>query len=175
MPIVWEPVPEIRLREEAREDTVTQAVDGGIRNVSPLGDVIEEINKSGNDDYTVVIINCNSGILEEESYREANIAQIALRSLVDIATTEIFNNDVNEFLRINDILAQLHEAGVDLDIQNFNRLAGGRATTLKRFRAIVIQTDPGMLGDMLWSDADWNERRIRHGMEKAAVALGGRV
>src|SRR5690606_22648990 len=106
----------------------------------------------------------------EESYREANIAQIALRSLVDIATTEIFNNDVNEFLRINDILAQLHEAGVDLDIQNFNRLTGRRATTLKRFRAIVIQTDPGMLGDMLWSDADWNERRMRHGMEKAKAA-----
>src|SRR5690606_28940311 len=84
MPIVWEPVPEIRMREGVLNGRVTQAVDGGIRNVSPLGDVIEEINKAGSDDYTIVIINCNPGVLVEESFREAHIAQIALRSLVEI-------------------------------------------------------------------------------------------
>lgn len=171
MPILWEPVPEIRFKGGPLDAIIRQAVDGGVRNVSPLGDVIEEINREANGDYTIVIINCSPGTVDPEIMNDAHIASIAVRALVEIATTEIFNNDVNEFLRINDILAQIGEAGATIDIKNYNGVSGRTETVLKRFRAVVIQADPGVLGDMLWSDEALTERRIRHGMEKAEDAL----
>jgi NTE family protein len=100
MPIVWEPVPSISTKQQ----TFNESVDGGIVNVSPLGDVIGEINKQGDDnEYVIVIINCSNGQMDEQPGK-GNIVNIALRSLIDISITEIFNNDLKEFLNINSIL-----------------------------------------------------------------------
>lgn len=171
MPIVWEPVSKISGLVNKREISVHESVDGGIRNVSPLGDVISEINLDEGHDYTIVIINCNSGEVEYEPYEEANIARIALRSLNDIAITEIFNNDIAEFLRINDIISQVRSASPGLQIRNYNLREGRTARILRPFKAILIQPDAGVLGDALVSNALLNNRRIEHGKQKAADAL----
>jgi NTE family protein len=140
--------------------------------VSPLADVIDEINDDDPDsEYTIIIINCNSGIVDYEDYTKVNIAGIAMRSLQDIAITEIFNNDVSEFLRINDIINQVRSVHPALDIHNYNLAEGRTRKILRAFKAIVIQTDPGVLGDALVSNPELNARRMRHGEEKAAEAL----
>ena len=172
MPIVWEPVPAITILVNGRDHNILESVDGGIRNVSPLADVIEEIN---NDDpaheYTIIIINCNSGVVDYENYSDANIAGIALRSLNDIAITEIFNNDINEFLRINDIIDQVRFVNPDLAIRNYSVREGRLSKILRPFKTIIIQTDPGVLGDALVANERLNAVRLQHGEEKAAQAL----
>lgn len=172
MPIVWEPVNKISVSDNAQDKVIDESVDGGIRNVSPLSDVIDEINNDdpGNE-YTIVIINCNSGDVDDAKYEEANIARIALRSLNDIAITEIFNNDISEFLRINDIIEQVRSVKPDLEIRNYNIREGRTTKILRPFKAIIIQTDAGMLGDTLVANPALNARRMAHGAEKAAQAL----
>lgn len=172
MPVVWEPVPKITLTINGVDVTVDQPVDGGIRNVAPLADVIDEINNDDpSHDYIIIIINCNSGSVNPEEYADANIAGIALRSLQDIAITEIFNNDIAEFLRINDIIHQVQSVQSGLNIQNYDVARGRTAKVLRPFKAIVIQTDPGVLGDALVANEALNARRIAHGEKKAAEAL----
>jgi NTE family protein len=171
MPIVWEPVRKITVRENAQDQMIDQCVDGGIRNVSPLADVIDEINNDPGNEYTIIIINCNSGEVDDAKYEDANIARIALRSLNDIAITEIFNNDITEFLRINDIIEQVRSVNPALEIRNYNIKEGRTTKILRPFKAIIIQTDPGMLGDTLVANQALNARRIAHGEEKAARAL----
>ena len=172
MPIVWEPVKKITVVLSGEEHTIDQSVDGGIRNVSPLADVIEEINNDDpRNEYTIIIINCNSGTVNFERYENANIAGIALRSLQDITITEIFNNDVAEFLRINDIIDQVRSAHPGFDIFNYNVAEGRTRKVLRPFRAIIIQTDSGVLGDALVSNESLNLRRIEHGEKKAGQAL----
>lgn len=171
MPIVWEPVEKISVLDEI-EHTIHQSVDGGIRNVSPLADVIDEINNDDPlNDYTIVIINCNSGVVDYEGYEKANIAGIALRSLNDIAITEIFNNDISEFVRINDIIEQVRFVNPDIRIQNYKLGEGRTDKILRPFKAVIIQTDPGVLGDALVANVALNGRRIAHGEMKAAEAL----
>ena len=172
MPIVWEPVKKITVVLNGKEHTIDQSVDGGIRNVSPLADVIEEINNDDpQNEYTIIIINCNSGTVNFERYEDANIAGIALRALQDITITEIFNNDVAEFLRINDIIDQVRSAHPGFDIFNYDVVEGRTRKVLRPFRAIIIQTDSGVLGDALVSNESLNLRRIGHGEKKAGEAL----
>lgn len=172
MPIVWDPVNKITTVVKGKDYTIDQSVDGGIRNVSPLADVIEEINNDdpGNE-YTIIIINCNSGEVDYDQHNNANIAGIALRSLNDIAITEIFNNDITEFLRINDIIDQVKSVNPTFEIRNYNLRQGRSEKILRPFKAIIIQTDPGVLGDPLVANKDLNARRIDHGVNKAAQAL----
>jgi predicted acylesterase/phospholipase RssA len=145
MPVVWSPVPEVVTTTQIHKD----CVDGGIVDVSPLGDVIKAINKQGDDDeYTILIINNSNGHTEPDSDVH-NIAQIAVRSLADIAITEIFNNDLKEFLTINSILQQ--QGLCEITYGTFNWTTG---TTIrkrrKRFKAIIIQPET-TLGDTLQS------------------------
>ncbi|MEX2566299.1 MAG: patatin-like phospholipase family protein [Cyclobacteriaceae bacterium] len=166
MPIIWEPIPAIGTQNKNIKNTV----DGGIKNVSPLGDVIDEINKQGDaGDFTIVIINCNTHDLEPANYDQSNIAEIALRSLTDLAISEIFNNDIKEFLRINDILTQI---GDDKIIYNYDFRKESRTNEqLKTFKAIIIQPDLGVLGDSLVSTKALYKRRYAHGREKAIEAI----
>lgn len=169
MPIIWEPVPQIKTHAK----TINNSVDGGIKNVSPLGDVIHEINKDKEDsEYTIFIINCNSHDLETADFGEANIAQIALRSLTDIALAEIFNNDIEEFLRVNDILEQIGDANPGLPVYNYDFRTRRRTDELlKSFKAVIIQPDMGILGDSLVSTKALYHRRYAHGREKAIMAV----
>lgn len=169
MPIIWKPVEKINtIRGQSK-----YAVDGGIRNVSPLGDAISEIVKDpSGEEYLIIIINCSSGKIEPDDYEHKNIAQIALRSLDDIAITEIFNNDLAEFIDKNFILKQINDVLPDKKIYDYdyaNRRAG---KVLKRFNAIIIQpADEKILGDSLVANDVLIERRLDHGQQKAEEAI----
>lgn len=168
MPIVWPPVGEIRVKDFLHE----QCVDGGIRNVSPLGDVIDDIkNDASPDEYTIIIINCSSGQITDENFSDKNIAQIALRSLNDIAITEIFNSDIREFITKNYIVKQIKEKYADEIVYDYDFENNQQGKAIKYFKSIIIQPDANMLGDPLTANERQIKARIEHGMYKAQMAL----
>jgi hypothetical protein len=59
----------------------------------------------------------------------------------------------------------------DIRIQNYKLGVGRTDKILRPFKAIIIQTDPGVLGDALVSNVALNSRRIAHGEMKAAEAV----
>jgi NTE family protein len=168
MPIIWKPVESIATKMGIQRSLV----DGGIRDVTPLGDVIREISANGsNEEFTIIIINCSSGKITPEDYLEKNIAQIAVRSLVDIAITEIFNHDIKEFVDKNYILQQVRAKFPGEQIYDFDYEHGRQGKPLKYFNTIIIQPDEDRLGDSLTANKILIDYRIKHGHVKAELAL----
>ncbi|MCB9053224.1 MAG: patatin-like phospholipase family protein [Lewinellaceae bacterium] len=161
MPVVWKPVSDIRTADKH----IRNSVDGGIRNNSPLGDVIRAIqdDPEKNVEYTIVIINCGTGAIKEKDFSRSNIFQIALRSLEEITLSEIFNNDIKHFMRINEIVCQAKAAGVEIyKDQN---------CPLRQFKTLIIEPAEGILGDMLCANETLISRRMKHGKQKAGLAV----
>jgi NTE family protein len=176
MPIVWPPVETINtINQEPNSNSQKYSVDGGIRNVSPLGDIIKEINNDPTNEYLIIIINCSSNEVLRDDYKEKGIASIALRSLDDIALTEVFNNDIAEFVKINDIVAQVKDIDAGAEIKNYDFKTGTRTKTLKYFKSIIIQPDGDTLGDSLVANANLIKRRLDHGQLKAQQALDNEI
>lgn len=76
MPIIWAPVKQIN----TTKGTFDQSIDGGIVNVSPLGDVIDQINADdSSDEYTIIIINCSCGEVEREDNTNSNIVWYCIK------------------------------------------------------------------------------------------------
>lgn len=170
-PVVWPPVEAIRTAKPPTPQKFS--VDGGIKNVSPLGDVINEINldRSGSE-YLIVIINCSTGKVQPEDYAEKNIAQIAVRSLADIAITEIFNNDVKEFVDKNFIVQQVQQKHPGEVVLDYDYKANKPGKPLRYFKTLIIQPDTD-LGDGLVANPALIAERLRQGRRKAEEALRG--
>jgi NTE family protein len=144
MPVIWEAV------------GVRAFVDGGIRNVTPLGDAL------AHEPAEIVVISCNApGI--EPARPPATILDVAKRSLTDITINEILRNDVEEFIRINDLVRQASEAGVTLKKPD--------GTPYRYCRITVIEPTVPM-GDTLDFSQGEIRRRMAHGEEMARRALG---
>lgn len=160
MPIIWKPVPKINYG--ATE--ATNASDGGIRNISPLGDIVKAIHEEEEPcTYKVVIISCHNNNLPEGNYSESNLAQIALRSLNDIALNEIFRNDLDLFMSVNDLVLQAETQGLTL------LHPSGRP--LRRFDSLIIQPDKGVLADTMSFSKDIYRQSVEHGYIKAREAM----
>jgi NTE family protein len=157
IPVIWEPVKEIKLKNKLH---FVQAVDGGIRNISPLGDILDD-NPS-----EVIIINCSSlGLrLNPDTNASKNIFRIAKRSLTEITIDEIFNSDLREFLRINDLMKQAEAQGCILKKQD------GRP--YKAFKTVLIEPDRD-LGDTLDFSQNAIKFRIAEGYKAAEQAFRG--
>lgn len=96
MPVIWEPIGK------------GAWVDGGLRNVTPLGDALDH------NPTALVVINCSP---DEPERAEApkDIIAAAKRAINDIATNEIMINDVREFVRINQLVRQARTKGFTLE------------------------------------------------------------
>ena len=96
MPVIWEPIGK------------GAWVDGGLRNVTPLGDALD-YNPTA-----LVVINCSP---DEPERAEApqDIIAAAKRAINDIATNESMINDVREFVRINQLVRQARTKGFTLE------------------------------------------------------------
>lgn len=158
MPIVWAPVDQI---EDKFGQRIYNSVDGGIRNVSPLKDVIREINADSEEaEYFIVVINCQPKELSVKD-TEYNIISIATRSLIDITLAEIFRNDVDQFLFINKLLKAQGLSSVEVE-----------GKTYKAFNIKVIQPKES-LGNSLDASKATLERRRRIGYEIAKSVFEG--
>ncbi len=169
MPLIWEPEPYVQVEGY----TSFQNVDGGLKNLSPLGELIGAIHRQEDPeaDYTIFIVNCSNGHLGHKRMSKSNAAEIAMRALVEIAMDEIFENDLREFLRINDLLLQMREADLSFPLRDFDFRTGKRGHVLKPFRSVLIQPDSGILGDSLTAGKGATELRIQHGRVKALKAV----
>lgn len=153
IPVIWEPVQSIRLKDglEYRAN-----VDGGLRNISPLGDVIDE------DPDIIVIINCSAPTLSYDMKAGESLLKIAKRSLSDITINQIFNEDVEQFLTVNDLVLQAKKQGIKLKKKD--------GSNYKHFKSIVIQPDKDM-GDTLDFSQNTVQTRIVAGYEAAQKAF----
>ncbi len=153
IPVIWEPVPCFTFSDGLEMQSV---VDGGLRNVSPLGDVLDD-----NPDL-VVIINCSSPTLSYDQKAGESLLKIAKRSLSDITINQIFNQDVEQFLKVNNLVLQAKKQGAKL------RKSDG--TKYKHFKAIIIQPSVDM-GDTLDFSQPTVQMRISAGFDAAKHAF----
>ena len=161
VPIVWPPVDGIQLKTP--HPPIHQLVDGGLKNSTPLGDVIKRMGDDDDDtEYRILIINNNSGKLDVER-KDLNIAAIALRSLTEITLAEIFDNDIREFVRINALVRQAREQGVTLKDE--------RGKPLRQFSYKIIQPQGEELGEVLDASPDRLRRRYALGQQRAEEAF----
>lgn len=148
IPIVWAPV--------QVSDEYGDMVDGGVRNISPLGDVLDD------DPDEVVVINCSprTPALENKPLRNAlEIGMIAL----EVAMDELLTSDLREFIRINHNVLEAAEQGVVLHNE-----AG---KPFKYYECAIIEPDEP-LGDTLDFTQGAIRRRMQAGWEKARQVLG---
>ncbi|WP_084736427.1 patatin-like phospholipase family protein [Cystobacter ferrugineus] len=143
MPVIWEAI------------GANAFVDGGLRNVTPLGDAL------GFNPTEIVVIPCSSGASEQVD-RPAHIIDVAKRSLTDITINEILLNDVQEFIRINDLVRQAHTVGLEL------KKADGSAY---RYCPITVLNPQKPLGDTLDFSPTTIRLRMRHGEDIARAAM----
>lgn len=166
IPIVFDPIGSIDYQSSNGRIRTLNNIDGGVNNVSPLGDVVKRIANDPDSEYKIIVINCHSGVNLAKDFTNKNIAQIAARSLYEIAFTEIFNNDVKHFLKINDLVQQAK--AWDSEVVLFDE--GTRA--IQSFDSIVIQPHPEMdLGNGLVANEKLIQLRLEHGRAMAKQIL----
>lgn len=101
-----------------------------------------------------------------ENYDDKSIAAIAARSVYEIALTEIFNNDVDHFVKVNEIVKQVESSDCPID------LFSGTKKPLKSFEAVIISPDKEInLGSSLTANEKLIEQRLIHGASMARIAF----
>jgi NTE family protein len=149
MPVIWTPV-DISPRYRSM-------VDGGVRNISPIGDVLNA------DPDEIVIINCSAQVAEELAEPPKSVVKIGLRTL-DLLLNELFVSDLREFLMIN---ALVKEAGG----QNISLHHPSSGRSLKYFDCKIIEPE-GPLNDTLDFSPPAVKAAFQAGWERARQVLG---
>ncbi len=150
MPIIWTPVDV--------PPAFPSMVDGGVRNASPLGDVLDA------DPDEIVVINCGCRTPVPQPAPPRNIVEIGGRMLA-IMLNEMFVGDMQEFLTINALVREAAGQGVTLHHRS------GRP--LKYVELKIIEPDHDSdLGDTLDFSQPAVQRGMRAGREKAEQVLG---
>lgn len=150
MPIIWEPAKVSELH--------TEMVDGGVRNLTPIGDVLDT------DPDEVVIINCNPQASNTLAEPPKDIVKIGLRTL-DIMLNELFISDVREFVRINHLVKEAEEHGLTLHHPESGR-------PLKYFECKIIEP-LSPLGETLDFSQEAVQKSLKTGVERARQVLEG--
>lgn len=143
MPVIWEPIGPRAL------------VDGGLRNVTPLGDAMDH------NPTELVVVNCSPDQPDIVA-RPQDIIEAAKRSLTDITINEIMVNDVREFVRINSLVAQAAKHGCVL--------VNDKGEPFRYCQIGVIRPRIS-LGDTLDFSRDVIEQRYEAGKEAGRVFL----
>lgn len=148
IPLIWTPVD---ISPEQPD-----MVDGGVRNYSPLGDVLDA------DPDQVVIINCSprDPPIREKPFK--NALEIGMTA-IDVALNEIFVTDLREFIRINRNVEEAHDRGAEL--------TNPEGKVYLRYDYHIIEPDES-LGDTLDFSRAALERHMQAGWEKAKEVLG---
>src|SRR5687768_2605447 len=135
---------------------MTAMVDGGTRNVSPLGLVL------ASEPDEIVVINCSSAASLPIKDRPITAVKISQRAS-EIAMFEIFANDVGNFLRMNGLVEQAAAAGI--------ALKNPKGRPFKKYPITIIDPD-----ERIGETTDFSPKNIRRaldaGWEKAKKILG---
>ena len=148
MPVIWTPV-------DISPDYPSM-VDGGVRNVSPVGDVLDA------DPDEIVIINCGAEAIDPLAGPPRNVVQIGERTL-DILLNELFVSDMQEFIRTNLLVQQAAAHGLTL--------VNSSGDPLKYYECKVIEP-VAPLGDTLDFSQASIQSSLAAGEERARQVFG---
>lgn len=151
MPIIWTPVDV--------PPAYQSMVDGGVRNASPLGDVLDA------DPDEIVVINCGSRDPDPQPQPPGDIVKIGGRMLA-ILLNELFVGDMHEFLTINALVKEAEAGGVTL-----HHPSNGRALKHVELKIIEPLKDSD-LGDTLDFSQAAVQQSMQVGRERAEQVLG---
>lgn len=162
IPAIWKPVDKVSFLSDNKLLIAHNNVDGGIVNVSPLGDVIKLIEKDTDEcEYKIIVINCNSGFAPYEPFSNKSIGAIVARSIYELTLTEIFNNDINHFVQMNELVNQVSAKSKIVLKTALNR-------PIKGFQAVIINPSIDFdLGSPLVANENLITKRINHGFSQA--------
>lgn len=149
IPIIWSPV-DVSQHYQSM-------VDGGVRNLSPMGDVLDEQPDE------IIIINCNPQTPPPLEAPPQDILQIGLRTM-DILLNELFVNDLKMFQRINQLVEEAAKYGIVL-----HNPSNGKP--YRYFKYKVIEPDEP-LGDTLDFSQDSIQHALKSGVRCAREVLG---
>jgi len=150
MPIIWTPL-DISYKHRSM-------VDGGVRNISPIGDVLDA------EPDEVVIINCSPEMFDPLPGPPENILKIGERTL-EILLNELFRSDMREFVRINAMVLEAQAQGVTL-----HHPVSGRPLKYYPWKIIEpVET----LGDTLDFSQEAVQGSLKAGLERARQVLEG--
>jgi NTE family protein len=149
MPVIWTPVD--------ISSTYSSMVDGGVRNITPIGDVLDV------EPGEIVIINCGPELETALNTPPANVVDIGLRTL-DIVLNEIFRSDMDNFRQINALVKEAEAHQLVLH----NPTSGKE---LKYYECKVIEPAVS-LDDTLDFTQAAIQRSIKAGTERAKAVLG---
>ncbi len=148
IPIIWPPT--------AVNSSRHNMVDGGVRNISPLGDVLDE------DPDEIVIINCSPQGSSPITAPLGSILDIGKRTL-DMLMNEILVTDIREFIRINKNVLEAKDSGLVLHNED--------GKPFKFYKHVLIE--PGEdLGDTLDFSKESIQDSMDAGWETAKRVLG---
>lgn len=167
IPTIFRPVEKVSFYEGTNRITACNNVDGGIMNVSPLGDVIKLINEDPEEcRYKIIVVNCNSGYPKIQQFQNKSIGAIAARAIYELSLTEVFNNDISHFLQMNDLVKQFTEFGKNAQLRSPNN------RPIKAFDAIVVNPDRNLeMGSSLVANEKLIYQRMAHGYANAQKAF----
>jgi NTE family protein len=131
-------------------------VDGGVRNYSPLGDVLDS------DPDRIVVINCSSRQPPTRPEPFKNALEIGLAT-IDIMLNEIFVTDLEAFERINRNVQEAEALG--------GALTNREGKEYRAYEYYIIEPDEP-LGDTLDFSRDVLNMRLEAGWRKAYQVLG---
>jgi NTE family protein len=149
MPVIWTPVD--------ISDAYRSMVDGGVRNITPIGDVLD-----ANPD-EIVIINCGPEAQNVLDHAPANVVEIGLRTL-DIVLNEVFRSDMQNFTRINSLVKEAESHGIIL-----HNPKNGKP--LKYFECKIVEP-AAPLDDTLDFSQPSIQRSIKAGWDRAKEVFG---
>lgn len=167
IPIIWQPVDSVKFKFNDSIIESKQNVDGGLLNITPLGDVIKLINQDPEDcNWKIFVINCHSGAPTQKDYSNKSIFQIAARSLYELTLGEIFNNDIQHFIEINRLVQQAKAWDYEIVLHNTLK------QVIKQFDAVIINPQTEFdLGNPLATNTTLFNARYNHGYQMAQQLL----
>ena len=162
IPVFWPPVKKIIHKGKKYRNMI----DGGIRNFSPLKNLVVYDRKKNIGLKEIVVINCDPLKLKRMTNRPKTIIDIGLRALLQIMFNETFIMDIREHTQVNEILNQVHGWPIYKDNKK-------KSVFLKPYKTHLIQPDTAdEMGDSLNFSHRWVQERMRLGWEKAMTVLG---
>lgn len=151
MPVIWKPVDTIR----TRKGTIGFGVDGGVRTISPSGQIFDQMEEG--EDWTIYFINCNSQLLPIAPDNTWNLTSSGGRSL-DMMLNQISVNDTTQAIYFNDNAEYLN--------MNPNRKKKIKKATIK-----IIEPASGQSGETLDARPDIIDFRYNLGRELALESI----
>lgn len=130
IPVVWPAVDKITTKNYE----VSNGIDGGLRNVNPLGDAVKYVNEQDDEhEYYFLIVSTRTASVPG-MHEKPSILNVVDRSVYDIALNEIGNTDASEFLRINRLVKQVQRKNVELLSESGRKLRSFKVKVIEPLR-----------------------------------------